>query len=152
MVSLVASVRDASAEGGRGPELDLAAPLDPATSERAPVVWKRTWVDERPAMYGVAGEGLPVVILHGWGLAHHAYKGAIERLVAQGTLHDVHSWIVGRGLAGREGASLPDEHARSLAVIERRVDGRLQGGAGLGEAAADRHAEPALELEPVRDL
>ena len=84
MVSLVASVRDASAEGGRGPELGIAAPLDPATSERAPVVWKRTWVDERPAMYGVAGEGLPVVILHGWGLAHHAYKGAIQRLVAQG--------------------------------------------------------------------
>ena len=56
----------------------------PRTSERAPVVWKRTWVDERPAMYGVAGEGLPVVILHGWGLAHHAYKGAIQRLVAQG--------------------------------------------------------------------
>ena len=84
MVSLVASVRDASAEGGGSPELGIAAPLDPATTARAPVVWKRTWVDERPAMYGVAGEGLPVVILHGWGLAHHAYKGAIQRLVAQG--------------------------------------------------------------------
>jgi pimeloyl-ACP methyl ester carboxylesterase len=83
-VSLVASVRDASAEGERGPKLGDAAPLDDLLGARAPVVWKRTWVDERPAMYGVAGEGLPVVILHGWGLAHHAYKGTIQRLVALG--------------------------------------------------------------------
>ena len=29
-----------------------------------PLSWKRTWVDNRPAHYGVAGEGLPVVFLH----------------------------------------------------------------------------------------
>ena len=80
----MASVRDASAEGERGPLSGNAAPLDLTATDRAPVVWKRTWVDERPAMYGVAGDGLPVVILHGWGLAHHAYKGAIQRLVALG--------------------------------------------------------------------
>ena len=46
--------------------------------------WRTTVVAGRPACYGVAGEGAPVVFLHGWGLAHHAYKRALKRLVAHG--------------------------------------------------------------------
>src|SRR3954464_13202142 len=49
------------------------------------LVWKRTTVDGRTALYGVAGEGLPVVFLHGWGLGQHAYKRALKRLVHLGT-------------------------------------------------------------------
>ena len=45
------------------------------------LVWQRTTVEGRSALYGVAGEGLPVVFLHGWGLAQHAYKRALKRLV-----------------------------------------------------------------------
>ena len=45
------------------------------------LVWQRTRVDGRSALYGVAGEGLPVVFLHGWGLGQHAYKRALKRLV-----------------------------------------------------------------------
>lgn len=45
------------------------------------LVWQRTTVDGRSALYGVAGEGLPVVFLHGWGLGQHAYKRALKRLV-----------------------------------------------------------------------
>ena len=30
------------------------------------LVWKRATVDGRQALYGVAGEGLPVLFLHGW--------------------------------------------------------------------------------------
>jgi pimeloyl-ACP methyl ester carboxylesterase len=48
------------------------------------VVDKRTWVQGRPAAYAVAGDGLPVVLLHGWGLAQHTYRGVIERIAAQG--------------------------------------------------------------------
>lgn len=48
------------------------------------LVWKRTEVDGRAALYGVAGSGLPVVFVHGWGLGRHAYKAALKRLVALG--------------------------------------------------------------------
>jgi len=45
---------------------------------------KRTWVDDRPAYYGLAGEGLPVLFLHGWALGHHTYRGVVERIAEQG--------------------------------------------------------------------
>lgn len=45
--------------------------------------WQRTTVHGRPASYGVAGGGTPVVFLHGWGLAHRSYKRALKYLVAQ---------------------------------------------------------------------
>ena len=45
---------------------------------------KRTWVQGRPAAYSVAGQGLPVVFLHGWALAQHTYRGVVERIAAQG--------------------------------------------------------------------
>lgn len=46
--------------------------------------WKRTWVQERPAFYGVTGEGLPVLFLHGWALGHHTYRGVVQRIAAKG--------------------------------------------------------------------
>jgi pimeloyl-ACP methyl ester carboxylesterase len=48
------------------------------------LVWKSTEVAGRPALYGVAGEGLPLVFVHGWGLGQHAYKRALKRLVHLG--------------------------------------------------------------------
>jgi len=45
------------------------------------LAWRTTMVDGRPAAYGVAGEGPPLVFLHGWGLAHRTYKRALKRLV-----------------------------------------------------------------------
>lgn len=48
------------------------------------LVWKRTEVDGRPALYGIAGEGLPLLFIHGWGLGQHAYKRALKRLVHMG--------------------------------------------------------------------
>jgi pimeloyl-ACP methyl ester carboxylesterase len=48
------------------------------------LVWKRTTVQGRPAHYGEAGEGLPVLFLHGWGLGQHSYKRALKRLVRMG--------------------------------------------------------------------
>jgi pimeloyl-ACP methyl ester carboxylesterase len=48
------------------------------------LVWKSTEVDGRPALYGVAGEGVPLVFIHGWGLGQHSYKRALKRLVRLG--------------------------------------------------------------------
>jgi pimeloyl-ACP methyl ester carboxylesterase len=47
------------------------------------LAWQSTTVQDRPASYGVAGTGTPVVFLHGWGLAHRSYKRSLKRLVAQ---------------------------------------------------------------------
>ena len=46
--------------------------------------WHDLEVDGRRAFYGVGGEGLPVVFLHGWGLGHRAYQRALRRLIAHG--------------------------------------------------------------------
>src|SRR5947199_9491487 len=48
------------------------------------LVWQSTPLRGRPALYGVAGEGIPLLFLHGWGLAHHAYKRPLTRLVHLG--------------------------------------------------------------------
>ena len=63
-----------------GPEPETVAE-GPA---RGPVVWKRTWVQDRPAQYGVVGEGMPVVFAHGWALGQHSYKAVLHRLAEQG--------------------------------------------------------------------
>src|SRR3954463_14283815 len=62
----------------------VEAPEEPEAPEVA-FAWRRTWVDNRPALYGVAGgDGMPVVFLHGWALGSRSYRRSIDRLVAQG--------------------------------------------------------------------
>ena len=46
--------------------------------------WKQTVVDGRSAVYGTAGDGPPVVFLHGWALAHRTYRRALGALADQG--------------------------------------------------------------------
>jgi pimeloyl-ACP methyl ester carboxylesterase len=48
------------------------------------VVDQRTFVQGRPAGYSTAGEGLPVVLLHGWALAQHTYRDVIVNIANQG--------------------------------------------------------------------
>ncbi len=48
------------------------------------VVDHQTFVQGRSAAYSIAGEGLPVVLLHGWALAHHTYRDVIGTIAAQG--------------------------------------------------------------------
>ncbi len=50
----------------------------------AVAVDRRTFVQGRGASYSVAGEGLPVVLLHGWALAHHTYRDVIQTIAEQG--------------------------------------------------------------------
>ncbi len=56
----------------------------PFGAPRQIVVEKRTFVQDRPAAYSVAGAGMPVVLLHGWALAHHTYRDVIASIAAQG--------------------------------------------------------------------
>ncbi|HVA04414.1 MAG TPA: alpha/beta fold hydrolase [Acidimicrobiales bacterium] len=46
--------------------------------------WKTIVVSGRSVAYGEAGDGVPVLFLHGWGLDHRAYKRSLARLVARG--------------------------------------------------------------------
>lgn len=46
--------------------------------------WRHTRVDGRPARYAVAGQGPPLVFLHGWALSHRAYRQVIDLLAGQG--------------------------------------------------------------------
>jgi pimeloyl-ACP methyl ester carboxylesterase len=48
------------------------------------LTWKTARVDGRRAVYGVAGHGLPVLFIHGWGLGSRAYKRALKRLARLG--------------------------------------------------------------------
>lgn len=48
------------------------------------VVERRTFVQGRPATYATAGEGMPVVMMHGWALAHHTYRSVITAIAEQG--------------------------------------------------------------------
>jgi pimeloyl-ACP methyl ester carboxylesterase len=48
------------------------------------MAWHNTRVQGRAASYGVAGDGPPVVFLHGWGLSHRTYRHGLERLVGSG--------------------------------------------------------------------
>lgn len=48
------------------------------------VVDRRTFVRGRPATYGTAGEGVPVLLLHGWALGQHTYRDVISAIADQG--------------------------------------------------------------------
>src|SRR5947207_9090751 len=66
---------------------DQDAPESPpagAFPDPGPIVWKRAFVDGRPAAYGVIGHGLPVLFLHGWALGHHSYRRVVHRIAVQG--------------------------------------------------------------------
>jgi pimeloyl-ACP methyl ester carboxylesterase len=59
---------------------------DPATVRPRDVRlrWHRTSLDGRTAFYGDAGEGPPVVFVHGWGLSARSYAKALPTIAAQG--------------------------------------------------------------------
>ncbi|MHB1988517.1 MAG: alpha/beta fold hydrolase [Acidimicrobiales bacterium] len=59
--------------------------LAPAPGARARMTDETCRIDDRSYGYGVIdGEGRTVVVFHGWGLAHHAYRAPAEALAAQG--------------------------------------------------------------------
>jgi pimeloyl-ACP methyl ester carboxylesterase len=58
--------------------------MDAVAGRGGRLVWRHTQVDERDAVYGVAGDGPPVLFLHGWGLNHRSYRHALGRLARSG--------------------------------------------------------------------
>jgi pimeloyl-ACP methyl ester carboxylesterase len=46
--------------------------------------WHRTTLDGREAVYGEAGDGPPVVFVHGWGLSARSYADALPLIAASG--------------------------------------------------------------------
>jgi pimeloyl-ACP methyl ester carboxylesterase len=46
--------------------------------------WHRTTLDGQAAMYGDAGDGPPVVFIHGWGLSARSYAHALPMIAAAG--------------------------------------------------------------------
>ena len=74
---------------------------------------QRTTVSGRPACYFDAGRGRTVVLLHGWGLGHRAYRGSVTRLASSGLR------VLAPALPGFSGtAALPpgDDSLRSYAA------------------------------------
>jgi pimeloyl-ACP methyl ester carboxylesterase len=129
---------------------DLVPPLGAANAP-GDLPWHRTRVQGRTATYAhvgadVAGDRLPTVLLHGWGLGHRAYREAIERLVGLGC----EVWApalpgFGRTSALPAGADL-DGYADWVADFLQEVGVRepvlLVGhsfGGGVSIAAAHRH-------------
>lgn len=50
----------------------------------AALSWTSTEVCGRTVKYGTAGEGIPVLFIHGWALGNRSYKRALNRLVRMG--------------------------------------------------------------------
>ena len=125
-----------------------------------PVVWKRTWVQDRPAQYGVIGEGLPVVFAHGWALGQHTYKAVLHRLAAQGC-HVLAPALPGFGgtpglprdafsLAGY--ASWLEEFVRAVGIEEQTVIVGHSFGGGVAIRAAHDFPDLACSLVLVNSI
>ncbi len=81
--------------------------------------WRRLEMGGRTVVYGEAGEGPPVVFLHGWGLGHRVYKRALARLVAAGVR------VVAPALPGFGGTAPLADPEHSLAGYARWLAGLL---------------------------
>lgn len=52
---------------------------------RPKLSWRQESIDGRPVVYGVVGDGPPLLFLHGWGLGYRSYRRSLEHLAAQGS-------------------------------------------------------------------
>ena len=123
-------------------------------------VGKRTWVQDRPAFYGVAGAGHPVLFLHGWALGQHTYRSVVERIAAAGCL------VYAPGLPGFGGTADLPGHSFSLAgyadwvndfldhldVDERLVVVGHSFGGGVSIRFAHRHTDRVRSLVLVNSI
>jgi pimeloyl-ACP methyl ester carboxylesterase len=133
-------------------------PSEPAAT--GPVVWKRTWVQDRPALYGIIGDGLPVVFAHGWALGQHSYKAVLHRLAEQGCR------VVAPALPGFGGTpDLPraafslagysawlEEFVRAVDIDEKVVIVGHSFGGGVAIRAAHDHPDLARSLVLVNSI
>lgn len=122
--------------------------------------WHRARVQGRAATYARTGQGMPAVLLHGWGLGHRAYRAAIERLVDLGC----EVWAPALpGFGGTTGLPAGEASIQAYAdwvadfLHEVGVDepvlllGHSFGG-GVGIAAAHRHPSKVHALVLVNSI
>jgi pimeloyl-ACP methyl ester carboxylesterase len=81
--------------------------------------WHRTTLDGRPAVYGDAGDGPPLVFLHGWGLSARSYARALPTIAASGAR------VIAPALPGF-GRSAPLEGEYTFEKLARWVDQLLE--------------------------
>lgn len=90
--------------------------------------WHRTTLDGNPAVYGEAGDGPPVVFLHGWGLTARSYARALPTIAATGAR------VIAPALPGF-GRSAPLDGEYTFEKLARWVDDLLDH-VGVDEPAA----------------
>ena len=90
--------------------------------------WHRTTLDGRPVVYGDAGDGHPVVFLHGWGLTARSYARALPAIARAGAR------VLAPALPGF-GKSAPLQGAYTFEKLARWVD-ELFDHLGIDEPAA----------------
>lgn len=90
--------------------------------------WHRTTLDGSPVVYGDAGDGPPLVFLHGWGLSARSYARALPTIAASGAR------VIAPALPGfGKSASLEGEY--TFEKLARWVD-QLLDHLGVDEPAA----------------
>lgn len=121
--------------------------------------WHRTTLDGHTAFYGDAGQGPPVVFIHGWGLTAKAYAHVLPRLAASGVR------VIAPALPGF-GRSAPlqgpytferfakwmDELLEHVGVDEPAVLIGHSFGGGVATATAWHHPERARALVLVNSI
>ncbi len=90
--------------------------------------WHRTTLDGSPVVYGEAGDGPPVVFLHGWGLTARSYARALPTIAATGAR------VIAPALPGF-GRSAPLDGEYTFEKLARWVDDLLDH-IGVDEPAA----------------
>ncbi len=90
--------------------------------------WHRTTLDGSPVIYGEAGDGPPVVFLHGWGLTARSYARALPTIAATGAR------VIAPALPGF-GRSAPLDGDYTFEKLARWVDDLLDH-VGVDEPAA----------------
>jgi len=93
----------------RDTTLDSLSERDQGDPEAFWLSWKTIVIGGRSIAYGEAGDGVPVLFLHGWGLDHRVYKRSLARLVATG-MH-----VVAPALPGFGGSASLPQQASTLA-------------------------------------
>jgi hypothetical protein len=84
------------------------------------VVEHTSWVEEGRVAYATAGEGMPVVFLHGWALGHQTYRAVIAEVAAQGVR------VLAPAMPGFGGTDPLPEREFSLAGYARWVTAFLR--------------------------
>lgn len=65
-------------------EKGITMPAERARVSGGVLDWRTTVVEGRAAHYGVGGDGMPVVFLHGWGLTDRTYTRSLQELATHG--------------------------------------------------------------------